>query len=75
MLGKGVCLSVFLNLIFIFNSDATTGGTGSIFENLPAVAMDYKVHIDAGELKEKFKLKMHLPIVNVFINISSIKQP
>lgn len=28
------------------------------YESLPAVAMDYKVHIDAGELKETIRLEV-----------------
>jgi hypothetical protein len=67
-----VFLSVFLNLIFIIIGDATTGGTGSLFENLPAVAMDYKVHIDAGKEARKNAKKFAVDRTNVFIEIGLI---
>jgi len=37
-----------LNLVRFIESDDTTNRGLSWYESLPAVAMDYKVHIDAG---------------------------
>lgn len=38
-----------LNLVRFIDSDETTNKGLSWYESLPAVAMDYKVHIDAGK--------------------------
>ena len=48
---KLVIFIFLLNLVRYIETDETTNRGLSWYESLPAVAMDYKVHIDAGNLK------------------------
>lgn len=45
------CLSTCFIILCVFTSELSTQSTVTVpwYENLPAVAMDYKVHIDPGK--------------------------
>jgi hypothetical protein len=46
---KKLILIFLLSLIKLINTNSTPNNGLGWYENLPAVAMDYKVHIDAGK--------------------------
>lgn len=65
---------LFLTIIFAINSISSEHGIPeqrglNWYESLPAVAMDYKVHIDAGKCKIRKHENFELTIVFVFILI------
>lgn len=51
-----VCGIILINLASSIHSNNGINTGASWYENLPAVAMDYKVYIDAGETGNVFDL-------------------
>lgn len=63
---KLVISLILLNLVRFIESDVTTNRGLSWYESLPAVEMDYKVHIDAGLYSHIVQKSFHHIYLNIY---------